>query len=187
MFYDTPSRDYFCVKSARNILSVNKLYHGGPEYVPYPKAIINEYTKDFGWGFYCTNLKEQAEKWAVKKGKKEGFIGKVSVYDWNPGVLNTLNVRDFAKVETEDEVREWLDFVILCRNGIHHDYDLVAGPLADDQIWKPIREYLINPTRINYAKLLRAAPFKYHTQQIVFCTKTALNCLTLLEDECYEV
>lgn len=30
---------------------------------------------------------------------------------------------------------EWLCFVVDCRRGIEHNYDIVEGPMADDQIW----------------------------------------------------
>ena len=29
---------------------------------------------------------------------------------------------------------EWLEFVVNCRRGIEHNYDVVEGPMADDQI-----------------------------------------------------
>ena len=31
------------------------LYHGSKEEVVYPEIRITRYTKDFSWGFYCTN------------------------------------------------------------------------------------------------------------------------------------
>lgn len=36
---------------------------------------------------------------------------------------------------------EWLDFVISCRKGVEHDYDIVEGPMADDTIWDYIEDY----------------------------------------------
>ena len=44
-----------------------KLFHGGPEPVKKPEIRIAKYTKDFGTGFYCTELKTQAEIWSTKK------------------------------------------------------------------------------------------------------------------------
>ena len=38
-----------------------------------PKIMEGKYTKDFGIGFYCTILQEQAEKWAQKYEAKEIF------------------------------------------------------------------------------------------------------------------
>lgn len=40
------------------------IYHGSYCKVEEPKIIKGKYTKDFGTGFYCTILEEQAQKWA---------------------------------------------------------------------------------------------------------------------------
>ena len=42
------------------------IYHGSYCQVKDPSIIQGKYTKDFGEGFYCTILREQAEKWARK-------------------------------------------------------------------------------------------------------------------------
>lgn len=44
-----------------------EIYHGSNEIVLDPEVRISRYTKDFSWGFYCTNNKLQVEKWALKK------------------------------------------------------------------------------------------------------------------------
>ena len=36
------------------------LYHAGKETVVSPEIRETKYTKDFSWGFYCTNNLEQA-------------------------------------------------------------------------------------------------------------------------------
>lgn len=33
------------------------LYHASKEIVEFPEVRKTRYTKDFSWGFYCTNLK----------------------------------------------------------------------------------------------------------------------------------
>ena len=43
------------------------IYHGSNMKVEIPKIMINGYYKDFGYGFYCTNLKKQAIRWAMTK------------------------------------------------------------------------------------------------------------------------
>lgn len=40
------------------------VYHGGYLPVKLPEIRIGRNTKDFGTGFYCTIIKEQAQKWA---------------------------------------------------------------------------------------------------------------------------
>lgn len=41
-----------------------KIYHGGYNTIEVPEIRIGKYAKDFGSGFYCTELKEQAVRWA---------------------------------------------------------------------------------------------------------------------------
>ena len=40
------------------------LYHASKQIVEYPEIRKTKYTKDFSWGFYCTNLLDQAVRWA---------------------------------------------------------------------------------------------------------------------------
>ena len=41
-----------------------ELYHGSYTSVEKPRVLKGQYTKDFGTGFYCTIMKQQAERWA---------------------------------------------------------------------------------------------------------------------------
>lgn len=41
-----------------------ELYHASKEIVQYPEVRKAKYTKDFSWGFYCTNNIKQAVRWA---------------------------------------------------------------------------------------------------------------------------
>ena len=40
------------------------VYHGGYKPVKKPEIRVGRNTKDFGNGFYCTVIKEQAQRWA---------------------------------------------------------------------------------------------------------------------------
>ena len=102
----------------------NLLYHGSAMEVIYPEIRITRYTKDFSWGFYCTNSYEQAYRWADRRSSH----GIVNVYKYteNP----ELKILHFPKMNDE-----WLDFIARCRSGESHSYDIVEGPMADDTIW----------------------------------------------------
>ena len=69
----------------------------------------------------------------------------------------------------------WLDFVVNCRRGIEHDFDIVEGPMADDTIWDYVEDF----TRgiISREAFWALAKFKYPTHQIVFCTEKSLSTL----------
>jgi hypothetical protein len=40
------------------------IFHGGYKEVRLPEILKGRYAKDFGVGFYCTELQEQAVRWA---------------------------------------------------------------------------------------------------------------------------
>ncbi|GHU72408.1 hypothetical protein FACS189413_15470 [Bacteroidia bacterium] len=74
-----------------------------------------------------------------------------------------------------------LDFIVACRNGVAHDYDIVIGAMANDQVYNCISDYVNGIlTREQFWML---AKFKHPTHQISFCTKEALNCLTFIQSE----
>lgn len=43
------------------------LYHGGNVAVRQPVIRVSGFYKDFGHGFYCTNMERQARRWALTK------------------------------------------------------------------------------------------------------------------------
>lgn len=149
-----------------------EIYHGSNVIVKNPKIVISGFYKDFGYGFYCTSLEKQAQKWALtKRGESV-----VSVYSYN--VMEGLRVLSFPKMTDE-----WLDFVVDCRHGVRHDYDIVEGPMADDQIWDYIEDYMEGIiTREAFWVL---AKFKHPTHQIVFCTQRALD--TIIYERSYSL
>lgn len=140
------------------------VYHGGYIPIQVPEIRIGRNTKDFGPGFYCTIIKEQAQRWARRYENKV-----VSIYDVR---LDTrLDIKEFREMS-----EEWLDFIIACRNGTAHSHDIVIGAMADDQIYNYISDYMEGViTREQFWVL---AKFKYPTHQINFCTGEALKCLS---------
>ena len=140
------------------------IFHGSNVAVESPKILVMGFYKDFGYGFYCTNLEKQAQKWAItKKGDSV-----VSVYQYQPD--SALKIKSFPTIADE-----WLDFVVNCRRGIPHDYDIVEGPMADDQIWDYVEDLMDGTiTREAFWVLVK---FKYPTHQIVFCTPESLSTL----------
>lgn len=145
------------------------VYHGGYTAIPQPKIIVGRNTKDFGPGFYCTIIKEQAMRWA-----KRYDTPIVNLYDVR---MNTsLKILEFREM-----TEEWLDFIIDCRSGKAHTYDIVIGAMANDQIYNYIADYMDGIiTREQFWSMTR---FKYPTHQINFCTEAALQCLEFRKAE----
>ncbi len=138
------------------------VYHGSNVEVPVPRILQNGFYKDFGYGFYCTSYEKQAKRWAMTR-KGESILNRYE-YRLHPD----LKVMSFAEMTDE-----WLDFVVDCRSGIEHDYDIVEGPMADDQIWDYVEDYLNK--KISKEAFWELVKFKYPTHQIVFCTERALE------------
>ena len=137
------------------------VYHGWYQAVKRPEIRVGRNTKDFGNGFYCTIIKEQAERWAKRYTTKV-----VSIYDVRLDM--ELNIKEFKAM-----TYEWLEFIVSCRSGKSHNYDIVIGTMADDQIYKYISDYMDGV--ITKEQFWILAKFKYPTHQIAFCTAWILG------------
>ena len=146
------------------------LYHGSREIVEFPEIRKTKYTKDFSWGFYCTNSYKQACRWAERRN--ENGIVNIYSYQENPN----LNIKKFNEM-----CDEWLDFIAECRAGKVHEYDIVEGPMADDTIWNFVNDYLSG--NISKAVFWEYAKFKHPSHQISFHSMRALECLAYERSE----
>ena len=143
------------------------IYHGSKEIVEKPRILKTKYNKDFYFGFYCTLIEEQAFRWAVR-GDGRGMI---NLYEYTE--IANLNIRHFPEMS-----EEWLDFIVASRNGQKHDYDIVEGPMADDQIYNYIQNFIDGT--ISREAFCALAKFKKPTHQISFHTEAALKTLRFL-------
>lgn len=150
-----------------------EIYHGGYCPIERPEIIDGKYAKDFGAGFYCTELKQQAIRWA-----KRYDTPRINIYNFKP--VDGLNILHFTEM-----TEEWLDFIVNCRNGVPHNYDIVIGAMANDQVYNYISDYITDVlTREQFWVL---AKFKHPTHQINFCSTKALKCLTFITCEEVEI
>ena len=147
------------------------IYHGGFCEIKAPEIKPSNNNKDFGPGFYCTELKTQAERWANRFSTPV-----VSKFEYTK--QDNLNILDFHEMTDK-----WLDFIANCRVGKPHDYDIVIGAMANDQVWNYVADYIAGIlTREQFWVL---AKFKHPTHQIAFCSNSALQ--TLIFNESCEV
>lgn len=113
------------------------LYHGSDIIVKNPDILHSQICLDFGAGFYVTSVKEQAERWAKRKGLLQGNEkGIVSIYEYTED--NNFKIKDFA-----DDLETWIDFVCDCRNGSnsYKKYDLIKGKVANDKVFRVVDMY----------------------------------------------
>lgn len=145
------------------------VYHGSYAAIKNPVILKGKNTKDFGTGFYCTVIREQAERWARR---------------YDHGIVSTYTVRMNTRLkilEFTEMTEEWLDFIIRCRHGEPHSYDIVIGAMANDQIYNYIADYIDGI--ITREQFWILAKFKYPTHQINFCSPAALQCLEYVSSE----
>lgn len=124
------------------------LYHGTVSEIQQVDVALGRSRKDFGRGFYMAVSKEQAVGMMHKKyreavrrsrGKHESaFSERLYEITLNTQMIPQLKVKVFECADLE-----WLDFVLLCRErgGTPHDFDLVAGPTADDDTAMCLKAY----------------------------------------------
>ena len=148
----------------------NIVYHGSNVEVSVPRILQNGFYKDFGYGFYCTGYEKQAKRWAMTR-KGDSVINHYE-YKSNP----KLKVLKF-----DEMTDEWLYFVADCRRGIEHVYDIVEGPMADDQIWNFVEGFIDG--RISRSAFWELVKFNYPTHQVVFCTEASLKTLAFKGSE----
>jgi len=86
-----------------------KVYHGRYTKIDEIDLAKGELNRDFGQGFYVTNIFEQAEFWAKRKGKRQKNNGEITEFTFlesafTSNYLKTLRFKDYSE--------EWLDFVV---------------------------------------------------------------------------
>lgn len=156
------------IVNCKEVIYLDKVvYHGGYSIVESPEIRVSRYTKDFSWGFYCTEIKEQAERWAGRL-----MTPVVNVY-------RVKNIDNLSVLTFKDYSDEWLEFVVACRSGETHLYDVVIGPMADDTIYDYIEAY--RDGQMDKDLFFELMRFKYPTHQISFHTIKALSQLEFVE------
>ena len=160
------------------------VYHGTTLTIEKPMIIKGELGRDFGFGFYTTNIREQAERWALRRAKMalrkkkniEGAI--VNIYDWKHD--SNLNIKQFIGTSMD-----WLEFVVKCRadSNYKHGYDVVEGKIANDNVGETVSYVVQGIMRPEDA--IERLRFEEINNQIAFCSNVAIDSLSFIES--YEV
>jgi len=135
------------------------VYHGSTEVVDSPRIIRTDKCRDFGIGFYTTDIKEQAIRWAQRK---------------------LLVAKRYYSADAD---YDWLDFVCACRsdNKYQHEYDIVTGKIADDNVGMTV-SYVIDKI-MRREDAIERLRFEEINNQICFCTEEALRYLKYVKSE----
>ncbi len=157
------------------------VYHGSILEIKKPEIIKREIGRDFGFAFYTTDIREQSERWAVRKAKIENrkpdksCVPVVNIYEWDNNI-NNLRIKAF-----EGTSMKWLDLVINCRSNINfiHGFDIVIGKIANDNVGETISFVMQDIMRKEDA--MERLKFEKINNQIAFCTEKALQSLTFIK------
>ncbi len=155
------------------------LYHGSNMVVEKSRIINQNRYLDFGYGFYTTTNKTQAENFARKVVVRRGGTPIVNVYEIDDNIgSNILKIKRF---NSPDE--EWLDFVSLHRNGIYsgEQYDLIIGLVASDDVYRTLQVY--SSKLLTKEQTLETLKIKKLFNQYVFSTNTAISLLKFIKYE----
>lgn len=131
---------------------------------------ISEGGKDFGFGFYAADIREQALKWALRQGRirKRQAVLNTYEFDYDKAAAE-LNVKIFA-----DYTEEWLDFVVSNRSNpkAGHDFDIVFGKIANDDVGETVQAVIDGLMPVDFA--LKKLKFMQANSQYAFCSERAL-------------
>ena len=148
------------------------LYHGSNVIVEHPIITNRNKSLDFGLGFYTTLNQEQASVFAnrVTRLRNKG-IPTVSIYQFD----EVMAYKECHLLRFDGANKEWLNFIGNCRKGIpsEEQYDLVFGPVADDDVIKTTLLYLSGIISLNVA--IEQLKVKKLYNQLVFKTLKSLS------------
>ena len=155
------------------------VYHGTTLEIQEPKILTAEIGRDFGFAFYTTDIREQAERWAVRRAKiqsrkeKCNVLPVVNEYEW-------MRIDESAVKEFDGASMDWLEMVVKCRSEIsyRHNYDIVIGKIANDNVGETVSYVIQGIMRKEDA--IERLKFEKINNQIAFCTPQSLSQLRFI-------
>ena len=148
-----------------------------------------EHTLDFGKGFYLTDIDEQAKQMTKRVSRIYGGSPVVNTFEIQDDFrkMSDIKIKDFGIQTTE----EWAKFVMNNRNRTFTEekdilcnkdnkYDIVIGPVADDNIALLFRQY--ENKIIDFETLLKGMIYKKTSSQYSFHAEKGIRLLRKADD-----
>lgn len=156
------------------------VYHGSIYKFESIDLLKSHNRRDFGQGFYTTILKSQAEDWGYRLSLRE----KTKDYYVYQYIFNEDAVLKTKRFDSLNET--WLEFIKenRAKGGIQHDYDVVIGPVADDNTMETIQLYISGVLTAKEA--VERLRYNKVNNQVSFHTKKALAYLRFIGRDNYE-
>ena len=157
-----------------------KVYHGSYTRIETIDLSQAEANKDFEKGFYVTNIKKHAKRWAERIAREHNAMPVVTEFLF----YETAYTDSIYKVlRFPHPCREWVEFVMMNRDPNipkpAHSYDIVEGPIADDWVTSQIKQY--EKGKLSMEILIEKLTHREDTHQICLCTTEALGAIKLRE------
>lgn len=155
------------------------LFHGSNIVVEQPLVNVGRKELDFGPGFYLTNLREQAERWArrvcVIRRSTTPVISRFTFDEGNlPANMKRLSLNHYDQ--------GWLDFIVASRRGekVWLGYDIIEGGVANDQVIDTVEDYYSG--RITAEQAIGQLSFAKTTHQICISNQEIVDRFLHFED-----
>ena len=155
------------------------VYHGGTDAVKIPVIKLQTTGRDFGKGFYCTDVKDQAEKWATRQGRVRKQPAVLNIYEFDIDYARmNLNLKMYIDYSTE-----WLEMVVNCRREPQytHGFDIVYGKIANDDVGETVQAVMDGLMPLDFA--LKKLTFMPSNNQYCFCNEKSLAQLIYKESK----
>lgn len=162
------------------------LFHGGTDRIEHPRILTGDQGRDFGFAFYTTDIRAQAERWALRRARYRSRLARQAVgaivceYEIDESALDSLSVKRFPEPSLE-----WLDFVVANRSSLEfrHGFDVVVGKIANDRVGETVSYVVAGVMRREDA--VERLRFQQINNQWAFCSEKALEHLRFVRS--YEV
>lgn len=157
-----------------------RVYHGSDVEVREVDLSRSLMFKDFGPGFYVSAQRRQAENFASYKADRPWSKTKtpvVSLFEMDDACLTdgSLRIKRF-----EGYSEEWIEFIDEHRASRETEFDLVIGPIANDDVRTSFALYQMG--ELTKAELLEKLKYKKVTYQYCFKTEAAVARLRRIEE-----
>ena len=155
-----------------------KLYHGSDTEIVKVDLSRSLYNKDFGKGFYLSDDREQAWNFARYKAAKPQSVSKKAIvteflFDdrlFTDGSLRVLRFEGYSL--------EWVSFIKANRRDRNKDYDIVIGPIANDDVRTQFVRHMLG--EISELELMESLKWKRCTFQYCFISDEAVSSLKVI-------
>lgn len=152
-----------------------RLYHGTNIDFEEIKLSRCRPNKDFGQGFYLTDIRSQAEAMAIRRCEfEETGVPIVQEYEFDE---NMLSGDDFDVLRFDGVSEEWAEFILMNRMAKgqrRHRHDIVVGPVADDGVvFLQLNLYMQH--LITIEALVKELTYRQLNNQYYFGTERAIQ------------